>query len=81
MRKRDFLKKKAEQSEDQSRHKRVNNNDLLANCQSGFRSLHSSLTSLLEATNSWSVNIDNGFIYRGNIYLKKLSTRLIIGSS
>ena len=40
----------------------LNVNDLLANCQSGFRSIHSTLTSLLEATNSWSVNIDNGFI-------------------
>ena len=40
----------------------LNFNDLLANCQSGFRSIHSTLTSLLEATNSWSVNIDNGFI-------------------
>ena len=29
---------------------------------SGFRSLHSTLTILLEATNSWSVNIDNGFL-------------------
>ena len=33
----------------------LNVNDLLANCQSGFRSIHSTLTSLLEATNSWSV--------------------------
>ena len=37
-------------------------NDLLVNRQSGFRSLHSTLTSLLEASNSWSVNIDNGLI-------------------
>ena len=30
--------------------------------QSGIRSLHSTVTSLLEASNSWSVNIDNGLI-------------------
>ena len=42
--------------------KYLNDNDLLVNCQLGFRSLHSTLTSLLEASNSWSVNIDNGLI-------------------
>ena len=42
--------------------KYLNDNDPLVNCQSGFRSLHSTLTSLLEASNSLSVNIDNGLI-------------------
>ena len=42
--------------------KYVNDNDLLVKCQSGLRSLHSTLTFLLEASNSWSVNIDNSLI-------------------
>ena len=37
-----------------------NDNNLLTSCQSGFGSFHSTLTALTEATNSWSVNIDNG---------------------
>ena len=42
--------------------KYLHDNNLLVNCQSGFRSLHSTVASLLEASNSWSVNIDNGLI-------------------
>ena len=34
----------------------------LSHCQSAFRSLHSTLTALVDAANSWSVNIDNGLV-------------------
>ena len=40
----------------------LNANNPLSHCQSGFRSLHSTLTALVDAANSWSVNIDNGLV-------------------
>ena len=37
-------------------------NNILAKFQSGFRPLHSTVTALLDATNEWLLNIDNGLI-------------------
>ncbi|CAB4036471.1 RNA-directed DNA polymerase from mobile element jockey-like, partial [Paramuricea clavata] len=38
----------------------LTDNNLLCNSQSGFRSLHSTVTALLESTNNWAYNIDQG---------------------
>ena len=35
------------------------NEEIITNQQSGFRSLHSTVTALLEATDSWAFNIDS----------------------
>ena len=40
----------------------LNDNNLLTSCQSGFRSLYSTLTAVIETTNNWSVNIDDGLL-------------------
>ena len=37
-------------------------NNLLSSHQSGFRSLQSTVTALLEATDTWSINIDRGLV-------------------
>ncbi len=40
----------------------LTSNDLLSKYHSGFRPNHSTFTALLETTNSWCVNIDNGLL-------------------
>ena len=40
----------------------LNNNNLISASQSGFRTLHSALTALIEAVDNWSINIDNGLL-------------------
>ena len=40
----------------------LNANNLMTHCKPGLVSFHSTLTALFEATNNWSVNIDNGLL-------------------
>ena len=40
--------------------KYVDENKLILHYQSGFRSLHSTATALLDATDDWTLNIDQG---------------------
>ena len=40
----------------------LTHNNLLTVSQHGFRPMHSTLTALLEATNNWYLNIDDGLI-------------------
>ena len=40
----------------------LNVNNLLTSYQSGFRSLQSTLTALLETSNNWCVNVDKGLL-------------------
>ena len=37
-------------------------NKILADSQPGFRPLHSTLTALLESTNNWYLNMDEGLL-------------------
>ena len=36
------------------------NEEIISNHQSGFRSLHPTVTAFLEATDNWAFNIDRG---------------------
>ena len=40
----------------------LNNEEIISKQQSGFRSLHSTVTALLEATDSRAFNIDLGYV-------------------
>lgn len=46
----------------------VSRNKLLYKYQSGFRSVYSTVTALLDATNEWYTNMDNG-LYNGVVFL------------
>ena len=41
-------------------YKYLADNSMLSNCQSGFRKLHNTMTTLLKSTDEWRLNIDKG---------------------
>ena len=43
-------------------YKYLSDNSMLSNCQSGFRKLHNTITTLLKSTDEWRLNIDKGQI-------------------
>ena len=43
-------------------YKYLSDNNMLSNCQSGFRKLHNTITTLLKSTDEWRFNIDRGQI-------------------
>ena len=43
-------------------YKYLADNSMLSNCQSGFRKLHNTMTTLLKSTDEWRLNIDKGQI-------------------
>ena len=40
----------------------LNSEEIISKQQSGFRSLHSTVTALLEATDSWALITDHGYV-------------------
>ena len=52
----------------QQLYEHLDKNKLFNIYQSGFRSLHSTMTALLETTNNWSINVDNGLL-NGVVYI------------
>ena len=49
----------------------LNSEEIISKQQSGYRSLHSTVTALLEATDSWAFNIDRGYVNSSVSRLKK----------
>jgi len=46
----------------------LNSEEIISKQQSGFSSLHSTVTTLLKATDSWAFNIDHGYV-NGVVFL------------
>ena len=55
----------------------LNANNILSHCQSGFWSLHSTLTALVDAANSWSVNIDNDLV-NGVVFIDTIDHNILL---